>query len=69
MIFVLNQLNTPDEDRVSEYISRCFEKHYEKKGEEQKLKDLGLQPGQAVIGADDFRPDDLKRMMDKLARE
>jgi hypothetical protein len=62
MVGVLNQLSQPPEERLSDYLGRCFDNYYAEQGEEQKLRDLGYQPGQIVI-PEAFSQADLERVM------
>ncbi|MEO0373216.1 MAG: hypothetical protein AAF329_01055 [Cyanobacteria bacterium P01_A01_bin.17] len=50
LIFAVNQLRKDPEERLSEYLLKCADRHYEEQGgEAQRLKDLGYRPGQTVI--------------------
>ena len=62
MVSVLNQLSQPPEERLSDYLGRCFDNYYAEQGEEQKLRDLGYQPGQTII-PETFSQADLERVM------
>ncbi|NJN22894.1 MAG: hypothetical protein HC812_19125 [Leptolyngbya sp. RL_3_1] len=49
MIFVTNELRQDPEERLDEYVQRCVATHYEERGEEQRLRDLGITEDMAVV--------------------
>lgn len=62
LIFSVNQLRKDPEERLSEYLLKCADKHYDEGGgEAQRLKDLGYQPGQTVVK--DADPAILEKML------
>lgn len=50
IIFVSNDLRTPGDQRVQEWLEMQADRHYQEVGKEQMLRDLGVDPDMEVVG-------------------